>query len=117
MRRHGNGGAGGGQGAQRGIQPQISGASLGSGSGKVDLRELSWEDKERVLRLLFAKINQSQGQGQVSQQRSYQSTSYDENEVRWCVLVNFVSKVQTRERSVGPVRGAVRDLFSPRETV
>ena len=28
---------------------------------QVDIRDLSWEDKERVLRLLFAKINQSQG--------------------------------------------------------
>ena len=29
---------------------------------KVDLRDLSWEDRERVLRLLFAKINNVQGQ-------------------------------------------------------
>lgn len=28
--------------------------------GKVDLRELSWEDRERVLRLVFARINGSQ---------------------------------------------------------
>jgi len=27
---------------------------------KVDIRDLQWEDKERVLRLLFAKINQTQ---------------------------------------------------------
>lgn len=27
---------------------------------KVDLRQLSWEDRERVLRLVFAKINRSQ---------------------------------------------------------
>lgn len=27
---------------------------------RVDIRDLHWEDKERVLRLLFAKINQSQ---------------------------------------------------------
>ncbi len=32
-----------------------------AGPGQVDIRDLSWEDKERVLRLLFAKINQSQG--------------------------------------------------------
>ena len=25
--------------------------------GRVDISELSWEDKERVLRILFAKIN------------------------------------------------------------
>jgi hypothetical protein len=29
---------------------------------KVDLRDLGWEDRERVLRLLFAKINNVQGQ-------------------------------------------------------
>ena len=29
--------------------------------GKVDLRDLDWEDRERVLRLLFAKINGVQG--------------------------------------------------------
>ena len=29
---------------------------------RVDIRDLSWEDKERVLRLLFAKINQAQTQ-------------------------------------------------------
>lgn len=27
---------------------------------KVDIRSLTWEDKERVLRLLFAKINNVQ---------------------------------------------------------
>ena len=30
-------------------------------SKKVDLKELTWEDRERVLRLLFAKINSVQG--------------------------------------------------------
>jgi len=30
-------------------------------SEKVDLKDLSWEDRERVLRLLFAKINNIQG--------------------------------------------------------
>lgn len=30
-------------------------------SAKVDIRDLSWEDRERVLRLLFAKINSVQG--------------------------------------------------------
>ena len=29
---------------------------------KADLRDLSWEDRERVLRLIFAKINNVQGQ-------------------------------------------------------
>ena len=32
------------------------------GEAKIDIRELTWEDRERVLRLLFAKINSSQGQ-------------------------------------------------------
>jgi hypothetical protein len=30
-------------------------------SERVDLRDLSWEDRERVLRLLFAKINNYHG--------------------------------------------------------
>lgn len=33
---------------------------------KVDLRQLSWEDRERVLRLVFAKINRSQSFVEVS---------------------------------------------------
>ena len=28
-------------------------------SGSVDLRDLSWEQKEQVLRLLFAKMNKT----------------------------------------------------------
>eukprot|EP00293_Proteomonas_sulcata_P019064 CAMPEP_0184314232 /NCGR_PEP_ID=MMETSP1049-20130417/72591_1 /TAXON_ID=77928 /ORGANISM="Proteomonas sulcata, Strain CCMP704" /LENGTH=106 /DNA_ID=CAMNT_0026632045 /DNA_START=50 /DNA_END=370 /DNA_ORIENTATION=+ len=44
---------------------------------RVDIRDLSWEDKERVLRLLFAKINQSQmavqpqGGGQKKEDEGY----------------------------------------------
>ena len=43
-------------------QPQVQGRStLPVGPNqKVDLRDLTWEDKERVLRLLFARINQAQ---------------------------------------------------------
>lgn len=48
--------------------PQIGpGVTPGTGtdtrraqSDRVDVRDLPWEDKERVLRLLFAKINQAQ---------------------------------------------------------
>lgn len=33
-------------------------SQLPSMQGRIDIKDLSWEDKERVLRLLFAKINQ-----------------------------------------------------------
>lgn len=36
-----------------------SSASTAGGSGPVDVRDLSWQDRERILRLLFAKINRS----------------------------------------------------------
>lgn len=36
-------------------------AGAAAADDKVDLRQLSWEDKERVLRLVFAKINGAQG--------------------------------------------------------
>lgn len=39
---------------------QPVGANLQDAVAKVDLRELSWKDRERVLRLLFAKINSVQ---------------------------------------------------------
>lgn len=45
----------------------------GPSMDRVDLKDLGWEDKERVLRLLFAKINQSGGQGGAST-HSAQST-------------------------------------------
>mmetsp|Transcript_12897 Transcript_12897/g.15564 ORF Transcript_12897/g.15564 Transcript_12897/m.15564 type:complete len:487 (-) Transcript_12897:254-1714(-) len=45
-----------------GSLPSISGAPTGSqkspkSSARLDIRDLSWEDRERVLRLLFSKIN------------------------------------------------------------
>ena len=46
----------GGGGSRGGEGPKMS------MNDKVDLRDLSWEDRERVLRLLFAKINNVQGQ-------------------------------------------------------
>uniref|UniRef100_A0A7S4KH02 Basal body-orientation factor 1 n=1 Tax=Guillardia theta TaxID=55529 RepID=A0A7S4KH02_GUITH len=60
------------QGREPGRLPQIRGGAGGVGGGaggknfsyvpnqKVDIKDLVWEDKERVLRILFAKINQSQ---------------------------------------------------------
>jgi hypothetical protein len=35
----------------------IAGAEGGEAAGSLDIRDLSWVDRERVLRLLFAKIN------------------------------------------------------------
>jgi hypothetical protein len=46
-------------------------------STTVDLRDLSWEDRERVLRLLFAKINNIQGYVDVLPKHSF--TEYDQN--------------------------------------
>jgi len=63
------------QGREQGRLPQIRGGAGAGGAGgggagsknfsyvpnqKVDIKDLTWEDKERVLRILFAKINQSQ---------------------------------------------------------
>eukprot|EP01062_Namystynia_karyoxenos_P055960 TRINITY_DN4695_c3_g1_i1.p1 TRINITY_DN4695_c3_g1~~TRINITY_DN4695_c3_g1_i1.p1 ORF type:complete len:604 (+),score=272.48 TRINITY_DN4695_c3_g1_i1:96-1814(+) len=56
------GGSGAGQGLPRGSQPRPDkGPAPGSAEeARVDIGDLSWADKERVLRILFAKIN-SQG--------------------------------------------------------
>lgn len=40
----------------------VGGGGLGATGGGLDLKELSWEDRERVLRLLFAKINNQSAQ-------------------------------------------------------
>lgn len=32
-------------------------------AGKLDIKDLPWEDRERVLRLLFARINNVRGGG------------------------------------------------------
>ena len=42
-----------------GIFGDNSGNSSGSNGGPVDIKQLSWEDRERILRLLFAKINRA----------------------------------------------------------
>jgi F0F1-type ATP synthase membrane subunit b/b' len=54
------------------LLPQSAGAEKGGGtagmggspgmSGRMDIKELSWEDRERILRLLFSKINNQQQQ-------------------------------------------------------
>ena len=41
---------------------------------KVDLRDLGWEDRERVLRLLFAKINNVQGQAEALLQQQMEGS-------------------------------------------
>ena len=41
---------------------------------KVDLRDLGWEDRERVLRLLFAKINNVQGQAEALLQQQMEES-------------------------------------------
>jgi len=43
------------------MEPEQASALPINPSKKVDLTELTWEDRERVLRLLFAKINNVQG--------------------------------------------------------
>jgi hypothetical protein len=42
----------------------IAAHAVSTQPGQVDIRDLSWEDRERILRLLFAKINKA------AQQRS-----------------------------------------------
>eukprot|EP00736_Rhodelphis_marinus_P004159 Rmarinus@m.18301 len=42
------------------MHPRHDPSSLLSSAKKLDLRELSWEDREQVLRILFARINNSQ---------------------------------------------------------
>ena len=49
-------------------------------SEKVDIRDLTWEDRERVLRLLFAKINSVQGILGGRQQSQKPSTAAVPNE-------------------------------------
>lgn len=45
------------------LKPEASGASgAGGASGRMDIKDLSWEDRERILRLLFSKINNQQQQ-------------------------------------------------------
>jgi len=44
------------------LEPEAPSALPVNPSKKVDITELGWEDRERVLRLLFAKINNVQGQ-------------------------------------------------------
>ena len=39
-------------------------------NGKVDISDLTWEQKERVLRFLFARINGNKGRRQASSQPS-----------------------------------------------
>lgn len=39
--------------------PSASASSMTSAPGGLDIRELSWQDRERILRLLFAKINRA----------------------------------------------------------
>ena len=41
------------------------GASTAPGVGPMDIQQLSWQDRERILRLLFAKINRSAAASQV----------------------------------------------------
>lgn len=43
------------------------GASGGSAASKLDIRDLSWEDREKVMRLLFSKINNSSQQSYFGQ--------------------------------------------------
>jgi len=45
-----------GSGGSGAAKAAAGGAGLG-GAGRMDLKDLSWEDRERILRLLFAKIN------------------------------------------------------------
>ncbi len=48
------------QGSQQQLSPELSAAS------SVDISELSWADRERVLRMLFSKINNQARQHQYS---------------------------------------------------
>jgi len=64
---------GGSGGGDRNGGSRSSSRRQGQSGDRVDLKDLGWEDKERVLRLLFAKINQSSGQGGAST-HSAQST-------------------------------------------
>eukprot|EP01050_Picozoa_sp_SAG11_P021008 SAG11_NODE_3655_length_2306_cov_1.716357_4_plen_84_part_00 len=50
--------------ALQGGRPQSS-RLPGSAEEKVDLADLTWTDKEQVLRMLFAKINHAQQQRRV----------------------------------------------------
>ena len=72
----GNLGSTGGRGVEKESNKRID---------RVDLKDLGWEDKERVLRLLFAKINQSQGQAPSQQSglstRQQQSVYHDDDDV------------------------------------
>lgn len=49
---------GGGAGASGTPQQQGEAVAVAAGAaGRMDIKDLSWEDRERILRLLFAKIN------------------------------------------------------------
>lgn len=51
---------GGGAGASGTPQQQgeaAAAAAAAGAAGRMDIKDLSWEDRERILRLLFAKIN------------------------------------------------------------
>ncbi|KAL7694508.1 putative basal body-orientation factor 1 [Plasmopara halstedii] len=73
---------------------------------KVDLRQLSWIDRERVLRLLFAKINRSQGfidiQGdtpsEIFETSVKSSPSPNQKEKQRSTNVYFATEPQTRHK-------------------
>ena len=91
----GGGGSGGGGGGGRGHRfpairaPQQLAAAGGAASrlpmqpnSKVDLRDLSWQDRERVLRLLFAKINNVQGRVDVLPSHTFDSALQQQQQLR-----------------------------------
>lgn len=74
---------------------------------KVDLRQLSWTDRERVLRLVFAKINHSQSlinvQGDLSSETTEASpksfTCSNQKDKQRTTAIYFATEPQTRYNS------------------
>jgi len=58
---------------------QKGGDSLPPLSGRLDIKDLAWEDRERVLRLLFARINNQANQAVFANlpQHSFQQQQQD----------------------------------------
>jgi hypothetical protein len=52
---------------------------------KVDLNDLDWEDRERVLRLLFSKINQGVNAKTAAQKQNLKAQQQREEELRMVI--------------------------------
>lgn len=61
---------------------------------KVDLNDLDWEDRERVLRLLFSKINQGVNARTAAQKQNLKAQQQREDEFRMVIAEEQEQELQ-----------------------